>query len=433
MRTKNTLSLVAAPMLLSAVLIGGNVQAEDNPLQFYTGDNGSYAKLTLEADLAVFAQSNSRFGNNIYESDSWWESLIRPGLDVNFVMPRGQSIYGQFDVVQANTFGGNDAAGSNLGYTESALRIDHAYVGWKSGNLFSSLGEDFLDISFGRQNYLVGNGFLFASEGGAGWGRPAYWIGGRKSADYAAVIKMKSGNWSGDLVYFEADDNPDSDTKVGGGNVAYTAEGMGYLGAGVYSVESDIASRDSMMVYDVRGGLHPFALMGGADVLKPLNIEAEYVYEDTDSGYQSGNAWYALVSYQVEKCPWKPTLTYRYSSYDQDYDYLFYGSTDWETWYQGEVLGEYILWNTDMDSHMLKLAFQPLDTVNVALAYLNFDRHQSGKDYAQEYEVIVDWAVNNHLSLSFVGGIADPDEAATLETGGDDNWSYMMLFASLKF
>nr|WP_321468986.1 hypothetical protein [uncultured Desulfobulbus sp.] len=86
-----------------------------------------------------------------------------------------------------------------------------------------------------------------------------------------------------------------------------------------------------------------------------------------------------------------------------------------------------------MDSHMLKLTFQPLDSVNVALAYLNFDRHQSGKDYAQEYEVIVDWAVNSHLSLSVVGAIADPDEAATLETGGVDNWSYMMLFASLKF
>ena len=124
-------------MLLSAVLMGGNVQAEDNPFQFYTGDSGSYAKLNLEADLAVFAQSNSHFGNNIYESDSWWESLIRPGLDVNFVMPSGQSIYGQFDVVQAKNFGGNDAAGSNVGYTESALRIDHAYVGWKSGNLFS--------------------------------------------------------------------------------------------------------------------------------------------------------------------------------------------------------------------------------------------------------------------------------------------------------
>jgi hypothetical protein len=433
MRTKNTLSLAAASMLLSATLMGGNVLAEENPLQFYTGDNGSYTKLTLEADLAVFAQGNSNFGNNIYDSDSWWESLIRPGLDFNVVIPNSQSIYGQFDVIQANTFGGNDAAGSNVGYTESALRIDHAYVGWKSGNLFSALGEDFLDISFGRQSYLVGNGFLFANEGGSGWGRPAYWIGGRNSADYAAILKMKSGNWAGDLVYFEADDNPDSDTKVGGGNVAYTAEGMGYLGGGLYSVESDTVSRDSMVIYNFRGGMHPFALMGGADILKPLNIEAEYVYEDTGSGYLSGNAWYASVGYQFETCPWKPTLTYRYASYDQDYDYLFYGSTDWETWYQGEILGEYILWNTDLDSHMLKLAFQPLEAVNVTLAYLDFDRHQSGKDYAQEYDVIVDWSVNSHLALSIVGGIADPDEAAIDETGGDDTWSYMMLFASLTF
>ncbi|MDD2468670.1 MAG: hypothetical protein PHI97_32240 [Desulfobulbus sp.] len=439
MNTKTTLSLAAASLLLSAVLMGGNAQAEDqtNPLQFYTGANGSYAKVTLEADLGFFAQSNSWFGNDVgvlgTKSNSWWESLIRPGIDVNYVLPSTQTIYAQLDAVQANTFGGTDAAASNIDYSDDSLRIEHAYVGWKSGNLFSALGEDFLDISFGRQSYVVGNGFLFANQGGSGFGRAAFWVGGRNSADYAGIIKMKSGNWVADLTYFEADDNPDSDTKVGGGNVAYNVENMGYLGAGLYTVESDIIARDSMLVYNVRGGVNPFALMGGMDVLKPLHFEMEYVYEDRDSGFQSGNAWYASVGYEVENCPWKPGLTYRYASFDQDYDALYYGSTGWETWYQGEILGEYAIGNNDLDSHMLKLTLKPLDAVTLTLAYLNYDRHQSGDDYAQEYDLIVDWAVNDHLSLSVVGGIADPDDAATLETGGDDNWSYMMMFGSIKF
>ncbi|MGD9947176.1 MAG: hypothetical protein AB7U29_01705 [Desulfobulbus sp.] len=452
MSTKTTLSLTAASLLLSAVLMGANVRAEEpvpmdgnvqaeepsNPLEFYTGSNGSYAKVTLEADLGFFAQGNSWFGNSANvlgeKSDSWGESLIRTGLDINYVLPSTQTIYALVDAVQANTFCGLDAAGSNFGDEDvSSLRIDHAYVGWKSGNLFSSLGEDFLDISFGRQSYIVGNGFLFANQGGSGGKRAAFWIGGRNSADYAGVIKMKSGNWAGDLAYFEADNMGDDDTKVGGGNIEYNAEGMGYVGAGLYTVDSDITSRDSMMVYDVRGGINPFAFTSGMDILKPLHFEMEYVYEDKDSGFLSGNAWYASVGYEFESCPWKPGLTYRYASFDQDYDSLFFGSTDWETWYQGEILGEYVLDNKDLDSHMLKLKIQPLEAITVTLAYLNYDRHQSGDDYAQEYDLIVDWAVNDHLSFSVVGGIADPDEAATVETGGNDNWSYMMMFGSIKF
>ncbi len=452
MNTRITYPLVAAcaTLLLSAALTAGQARAEEaekaNPLQFYTGDNGSYAKVTLEADLGFFTQSDSWFGNSAdpdnlgRKSDHWWESLIRPGLDVNYVLPSTQTLYGQFDVVQANTFGGIDAAGSTDG-DEHSLRVDHAFVGWKSGNLFSGLDENFLDISFGRQRYTLGNGFLFASQGSASGGRAAYWIGGRNSADYAAVIRMKSGNWSSDLIYFEPDQVDDVDTRLGGGNVEYAVEKMGNIGAGFYKMESDDATRDSMDIYNIRAGIFPFAVAGAADALKPLHIEGEYAHEDSNNAARfnadlpsgNGNAWYAQISYQAEHCPWTPTLTYRYASFDENYDSLFFGSTDWETWYQGEVLGEYYLDNSDLDSHMLKLKVQPIEPVAVTLAYIDFNRHDSDEDLAKEYNLIIDWTVNDHLALSLVGGLATPDEAAKAETGGDDNWSYMMMFGSIKF
>lgn len=453
MNNRITFPLVAtcATLLLSAALTAGQAQAEEaekaNPLQFYTGENGSYAKVTLEADLGFFTQGNSYFGKSAEnhagkKSDHWWESLIRPGLDANYVLPSSQTIYGQFDVVQANTFGGVDAGYSNFGNSNSddngdidSLRVDHAFVGWKSGNLFSGLDENFLDISFGRQRYTLGNGFLFANEGSASGGRAAYWIGGRNSADYAAIIRMKTGNWSSDLVYFEPDltKEYDKDTTLGGGNLEYTVEKMGNLGGGFYVMNSDDPAKDSMNIYNLRAGIFPFAVFGGADALKPVHIEGEYAHEDMDAGYKNGNAWYAQISYEAEHCPWTPTLTYRYASFDKNYDYLFYGSTDWETWYQGEILGEYPMVNNDLDSHMLKLKVKPIEPVAVTLAYINFNTHDTDEDFAQEYDLIVDWTVNDHLALSLVGGIATPDDAAEVKYKGDDNWSYMMMFGSIKF
>jgi hypothetical protein len=357
------------------------------------------------------------------------ESVIRPGLEFNFGLANTQSIYGALDITQSNTFGGNDASLSNVGYADHSLRFDHAYMGWKSGDLFSGLGEDAIDVKIGRDKYVVGNGFLFANQGGAGYGRAAYWIGGRNSADYLGVIKMTSGNFSGDIAYFKADQ--DGDTKVGGGNVEYNEQGMYYVGAGLYGVDSDDAGRDSMMIYNGRVGMNPFAI-AGMDALKSLSLEFEYVYEDRDNNQKNGNAWYAQIGYTFEDCPYTPSLTYRYTSFDTEYDSMYYGSTGWEQWYQGEILGEYAIWNTDLETHMLKMTVQPTDAVTVTLAYLNYDEYSSGKDIAQEYDVIVDWNVTDYLYLSLVGGIATPDELAE-DNYGDDNWSYMMVFGSISF
>ncbi|MBM9613945.1 hypothetical protein JWJ90_06530 [Desulfobulbus rhabdoformis] len=441
MNTKTKLPVAAASLLLSAVLMGGTVQAEEatSPLQFWSGDNGSYAKVTFGASFGFFAQSNTSFGANV-DSDSWMESVIRPGLEFNFGLDNTQSIYGALDITQSNTFGGNDASLSNVGYDDHSLRFDHAYIGWKSGDLFSALGEDAIDVKIGRDKYVVGNGFLFANQGGAGWGRAAYWIGGRNSADYLGVIKMTSGNWSGDVAYFKADNTGSADTKVGGGNVEYNEEGMYYVGAGIYGVDSDTEKRDSMMIYNGRVGINPFAI-AGVDALKPLHLEFEYVYEDKDNNFKNGNAWYAQIGYTFENCPYTPTLTYRYASFDTEYDSMYYGSTGWEQWYQGEIIGEYGVavdaddnsyWNSNLETHMLKLSVQPTDAVTVTMAYLNYNEYSSGKDIAQEYDVIVDWNVTDYLYLSLVGGIATPDEVYEKNVG-DDNWSYMMIFGSISF
>ena len=225
--------LLTAPLLTSAVQATEEVE-QPNPLRFYQGDNDSFLQASVGLDLAYFSMDNAWYGNDRAvigsDIDHWWESLVRLGLEGSYTLPNSQTFYAKVDAVQANTFGGIDVGGTNDVYGDvSSLRFDKAYAGWRSGQLFSSLGEDFLDISLGRQLYTVGNGFLFASQGQGGGKRAAWYLGGRRSADFSTIIRMHSGPWSGDLFYFEEDRMNDfekgyfcdQNTKAGGATMEY--------------------------------------------------------------------------------------------------------------------------------------------------------------------------------------------------------------------
>jgi hypothetical protein len=445
---KKTTFVAFLSFLLVASFVAGNALAEEtaaaNPLRFYNGSNNSYLEGFIKTDAAFFTQNNSWFGesreNLGRNSNHWWESAITAGLQGSYFFENIGEMYGKFDAVQGNTGNGTDAAGSNAGRGDvSDIRPEHAYIGWRSGSLFSSLGKDFLDISFGRQQYKVGNGFLFYDESSDGGDRGAFWIGPRHAADYAGILRLKTGGFSSDFVYFKPDDNPNSDTKIGGATLDYNFEKLGNVGGGFYHIDSDIDSRDAMKVYDGRLSLTPFGAFEGLSFLKPFRVEAEYVYEDADSGFDNGHGWYVSGGYQFEQIPWKPTLTYRYAHFDKDYDALYYGFSDWGYWYQGEILGEYVLVNENLKSHMVRLNVSPIDSLTVNLFYYNFKLDDAdafgvqSDDYANEVDLMIDWTVNDYLSFTAVGAYVDPDDGAKEQTGGNDNWSYMMLYGSVKF
>jgi hypothetical protein len=432
-------------VLLVGVFVAANVFAADsdeaNPLSIYKGENGTYLKGTFMGAMAYFQEGKSWFGESKQvlgrRVNQWWEGVLRPGIEGSYFSEAGE-VYGRFDAVFANT-SGTDAVNSNLSKGDiSDMRTEDAYVGWRSGDLFPSLGKDFLDISFGRQTYTAGNGFLFQNESGNYNRRGAYWIYARSAANYAGIIRVKTGGFSSDLLYLKADDSPNTDTRAGGATVDYTFEKAGNVGGGVYYLKSDLDSRDKMYVYDARLSLNPFAPFEGLSALQPFKVEAEYVYEDPSHGYSSGKGWYVSGGYQFD-VTWKPTLTYRYASFDKDYDPLFYGFSDWGYWYQGEITGEFVLANNNLNSHMVRLNFTPVEPISVNLFYYNFrldDASAFGvdsKDWANEYNLIVDWSVNDHLSFSFVGAYADPDSGAKEYTGGNDGWTSGMVYGSLSF
>lgn len=445
------------PPLLLALALGapnpGLASEQANPLRLPLDENGSFLQASAGFDLAVLSQGNAWFGNDKgvldgQSVDSWWESLVRLGLEGSLALAGNQTLFAKVDAVQANTFGGVDVGGTNAVHGDvSSLRLDKLYAGWRSGDLFETLGKDFLDISFGRQIYTVGNGFLFNSQGEGGYKRAAWYIGGRKSADWSGIVRMRSGPWSGDLFLFEADRINDFEaqhfrdynTRAGGATVNYAFSDDARLGSSVFAVDSDQAIRDGMRVYDIRGAVKPFARIDGPAWLRPLNLEFEYAHEDKDGPFADGNGWYAAASYRFAALPWQPELTYRYASFDEHYDPLFYGGTDWGTWFQGEIVGEYALSNNNLNTHMLRLKLLPVESLTVNLIYFTFIFHKpeaygvESDTFGNEWNLIFDWAATDHLNLSLVGAYATPDEGAEQFLGGNKDWTSLMLYGCLRF
>ena len=423
-----------------------------SPLTLWQGQNGSHLKGSFKAAAAYFVQGDSWFGesreNLGAKSDNWWETNLQPGIEGSYFLRNRGELYGRVSAVFGST-NGTDAAGSNVPYGNvTDTRVEDAFAGWRSGDLLSSLGKTFLDVSVGRQQYVAGNGFLFYSQSSNGQNRGAYWMGERQAAKFAGIVRLKTGNWKSDLIYLKADDNPNTNTKVGGITLDYAiSEEIGGVGGGFYVVDSDIETRDSMNLYDIRLSLNPFQAFDNSPLLKPVKFEGEYVYEDNGDKLEA-SGWYLSGGYQWDDVLWKPALTYRYASFEgddpnsrksEDYDPLFYGFNDWGYWYQGEVLGEYVLSNSNLNSHMIKLHIKPVDAISVSLFYYNFKLDNAegfgvqSKDFADEWNLTVDWTANKSLAFSAVAAYVNPNDGAEQYTGGDDGWSYGMLYGNLSF
>jgi hypothetical protein len=88
---------------------------------------------------------------------------------------------------------------------------------------------------------------------------------------------------------------------------------------------------------------------------------------------------------------------------------------------------------------MVRFSVDPTDDIHVNLFYYNFkldDASSFGvqsEDFADEYNVTVDWTANEFLLFSLVGAYVKPDDGAKEYTGGNDDWYYMMIYASYSF
>jgi hypothetical protein len=422
-------------------------------------DGDSHVTPTLQIDSGFFAESNAWFGEGEGNAgdhvDYWGEFGVMPGLEGVLSLGQNGKLRGRVSGVWTTTQFGLDAAGSNFDDRHpSKVTLEDAYVGWSSGGLFPSLGEDAIDLSFGAQRYQVGTGFLFWDGGTDGGSeRGGYWIGMRKAFQLTGIARLTTGPFMGELVYLQPNDVPDSSTDVVGTNLEWKFSERASIGGGYwYFADSDSVRRDGLDVFDARGSVKPFASLPG------LSLSGELVYEENGSLNQSWGG-YAEIAHAFE-APCKPTLSFRYASFTADrededqietFDPIFYGFSDWNTWYLGEIFGEYIAANAGFDAYVLRLRTEPAESWTVNLFGLAFVVDEfanelttprffdprialiEDKDLGYEVDLTVDWAMNDHVLWSFVVAALFPGNGLEQATGGNSVWTHAMIYASLSF
>ena len=444
----------------SGVEARAEVKLPEPNLTLY-GDGDSYLKSTIQVDSAVFVEGNAWFGESRLNTGdhvgAWGEFGVVPGLEGALALGGFGSARARVSGVWTTTQIGLDAAGSNFDdrYPKE-LTLEDAYVGWNSGELFPSLGKDAIDLSFGSQTYQVGSGFLFWDGATDGGSRGGYWLGMRKAFELAGIARLTTGPFLGEAVFLRPNDLDETTTDVVGTNLEWAFGERAKIGAGYWwFADSKDRRRDGLHVVDLRGEIRPFDYFSRG--LTGLVVSAELVHEDNGDLNDSWGG-YAEIGYDFDL--WmKPYLSYRYSGFTGDngsngeiesFDPLFYGMSDWGSWYQGEIFGEFVATNRNLETHTLRLRVEPAEKWKVNLIGMVFQLDEFAtqlqprigdprvvlirdKDLASELDLIVDWEVGEHLLLTAAFGALFPSRGIEQATRGSATWTHGMLYASIPF
>ncbi|MGI4840890.1 MAG: alginate export family protein [Janthinobacterium lividum] len=371
----------------------------------------------------AFGGRTSYIGLPVDRTSSRFEGFALPGFKITGPQTAYGTFFGGVSAIGAMTRGGSDAAGLTHDDPERAS-LETAFVGWKSGDVFSGLGKDAITLSAGKQTFMVGDGFL-VGDGHADQGKDgAAWIGPRTAFSNTLIAQLNTGKVHADLFDLRANANTDyfdyhEHLRMRGANLEWR-DTLGTLGATyLHTVDADNAARDGLNVYDVRAKGTPFS------AVPQLGLAGEYVWEKGGDARKSGQGWYAQASYAFTDLPWTPTLTYRRTQYSDDYDPLTYGyGGQYGDWYQGEIVGEYMLFNNNVDIDMLKLAVAPRQDLTVGLMgyKFQFDKKPDGitsRDFAKEIDLYANWTITPAVTLSAVYGLATPGDGAKQAFGNN--------------
>ena len=395
------------------------------------------------------------FGNSLFEdpkegvggnlSDQWFEGSIKPALSGAYRFSSSSEIYGKLSAVGERTYG---AAPESVGPDVSSFQAEDLAIGWRSGTAIGGI-ENAVDLTVGRAQYQIGNGLLLWDGAAEGGSRGGYWTNARKAFEFAVIGRFKpAAEHILEAFYLDKDDLPENDTgtRLWGGNYEYSPAESSTFGASYLSFLADsreLPGRDGLDVFNLRAYTAPVPALPG------LSFEVEYASErNGDALHATG--WTALGAYELSGVAWTPKLSYRYAFFEGDdpatpadeaFDPLLPGFSDWGTWWQGEIAGEYAFANSNLISHQVRAHVTPSDALSGGLMLFKFALDQpatfargvTATSLAFEADLYADWKINDNFAASFVLAFADPDEAAEQAFDRYNNFRYGMVFLAYSY
>ena len=440
--------------------------------------------LTLDAGLGLFSVTNAQNGLGSLSSHgqrkggrSWAEGFVTPGLEAEYFL-NNTTLYGAARVTGSATRGDGEAQRNAVTDMQpESFDLSEAYLGWKSGLAFAALGEDAVDLSAGRQGFVIGDGFLIADGTLDSFRRAAYVLGPRGSFDRTAILRLNTAPVRADLFHLASHTDQAylrgkdaAATSLHGGNIEWFAsshrdhgrsdyeERQWYLGATVLSLtDADRAispGRDGMDVYAIRSGGALLSALG--EGWQDAALYGEFARQRNDnSGHRlRANAWYIEPQYTFSALPWQPQLSYRYMHFsgdadasdgtDKNWDSLFTGGgpRGYGTWDLGEIYARYVGGNSNLNSHMVHLKLQPDDDISLGAVWYrhSFDKPDTASGVTSdrlldEVNVYAVWATPlPGLDVAAVLGAAKAGTGRRQQLGNSDatdrtTWLGQMVFS----
>jgi len=427
----------------------------------------------------------------------WFEGFIKPFAELETPFFDFGHTYALVSVVGALTRGNGDATSSlapqgGRSTTSDAPQhaaLEDAVIGWHSGDLFAdSLGEDAIELSGGRQAFVLGDSFLIGAGVVNGFGRAAFYLQPRASFDRAAILKLdlspvraklfhlenrvdqdlmlgfdqpKTKFFGLDLALYEASEE-EPGLKTPGEKQAPTAAqavqttrvkkeipdlwSAGFDFLHVYNADSTPGTfsfpsgepSSTLSIFGNRNGVNVYSgyLAGSFFKFDPdIRFHSQFALQRNDAVDRQvkAAAWYVEPGYKFSALPLTPQLNLRYAHFSGDpnpqdrlkqtYDPLFTtgGDRGFGSWFLGEIFGQYISPNSNLNVAMAHLKFSPLDPVEAGLIYYDFHFDQTAqfnnpiitsRNAAQEVDFYCVWSAAEWLTVSGVLGFAVPGRRA---------------------
>ncbi|QEY73425.1 alginate export family protein [Pseudomonas denitrificans (nom. rej.)] len=385
-------------------------------------------------------QRDYRSGEVKGERAVWQEAFLKPEASFRYTLDQDLRLVGGASLVAAHTFGDGDAGGYTRN-SDGKTSLEELYAGIERGPW---------RLTLGNQNFRVGTGFILADGNLDLLGEGAYWSGPRTAFRDGAILAYRGGALSGQAFSVRNDDDLGG-ARFSGANLDYPFL-RGQLGlmalkvSDVGSQTNQIAPRNGMQVYNLRW------LDGGFEALPELSISAEYGLQ-TGEGEQvsfSGHAWYVRLDYGFADLPLQPKLTYRYALFSGDddpsddrrksWDPLSKAYTERGSWVIGDVVGNYLLNDSNERVHMWRLAGQVAPGLSAGTVYYQFSLDEenyygqpvSDRRFADEAAVYLDWAASSQLFATLSYNWVKP-KAAAREVFGNDTFDALQLYVGYRF
>lgn len=440
-----------ATFSLLALGLSGTLAMPASAIELHA-QGGWTVDLDIEMGSGAFLVDNPNFGlgridlatgENTGDTTNY-EAYIKPRLSFSYEAGGGVTFYGAVSSVITGTLGDGDAGGYTAG-DDADSDLEEAALGLRF-NLTQGENPLVLDISGGRQDLQIGNGWLFQDGNFDAFSDNAFWLGPRTAFRNTGIVTLSNDLFGFTGFYVKGDSDNDR-AEVAGADLVFTTDygTFGLLYAEIRDSDEAEFARRGMEMVSLRALDVPIPAVEG------LTLSGEYTEQFGGKGGNDFDAqgYYGQISYSFPGLRFEPTLSYRYSKFSgQDgssditaFDPLFYGAQDWGTWVQGEIVGEYLLFNSNQRSHMVHLSGSVNEKVGIGAIYYRFDLDKkdyfgtpvTSKKFADEINFYVDWEVDDNLSVGALAGVAFPGSAAKQAFGSNDNIYLLQAFAIVSF